>query len=74
MFHVIEPVSIMDSRKQFVCNKCGKKYMIFSYAIRECSICKEKFPNVFVITESRLYRTNYYFLGTDENKYIEGKP
>ena len=69
MFRIVEPVSVMDSRKQFTCNKCGKKHIIFSYAIRECSVCKEKFPSIFLIIESKPYRINYYFIGTDEDKH-----
>lgn len=69
MFHIVESISVMDSRKRLVCNRCGKEHVMFSYAVRECLVCKEKFPNVFLMLESKPYRTNYYFLGAKENEY-----
>ena len=69
MFHIIEAVSVMDSRKKIICDKCGKEHIMFSYSIRECPVCKKKFPNVFLMDKSKPYRTSYYFLSTKESEY-----
>lgn len=69
MFRIVEDNSVMDSRKKLICGKCAKEHIMFSYAVRECLVCKEQFPNTFLIIGNKSYRINYHLHGAEENKH-----